>query len=239
MSTSDSASPDSWQRWQPESLLESVTPVSPEAPQTTPVGDPATDLHFQAELARLRQQAEQQGYAAGEQRGLEQGKAIGYQEGFSRGEKAGLAQGVGEATAQQQQLVSRFTLLINEFQAALDSLDSVIPARLVQLSLNAVRTMFGKQIVCDTSLLLQKIEHLLQENVQFTNHIVLSVSEEDFPLVQQQLGEILAGHNWALRADESMVPGGCRITAAEGELDATLSTQWERLCNLSKENYGS
>lgn len=239
MSTSDDQSPDNWQRWQPESLLESIAPVSHDVSQTPLVGDPATDLQFQTELAQLRQQAEQQGYAAGEQKGMEQGKSIGYQEGFSQGEKAGLAQAMAESAAVQQQLVSRFSLLINEFQAALDSLDSVIPARLVQLSLNAVRSMFGKQIVCDTSILLQKIEHLLQENMQFINHIVLSVSEEDFPLVQQQLGEILAGHNWALRADESMAPGGCRITAEEGELDATLSTQWQMLCNLSKEDYYS
>ncbi|MEM6051504.1 flagellar assembly protein FliH [Erwinia sp. P7711] len=239
MSTSDRESPDSWQLWQPESLLESDPPVSHDIQQTTPAGDPATDQQFQAELAQLRQRAEQQGYAAGEQRGMEQGQAMGYQEGFRQGEKAGLAQGLADGIAQQQQLVSRFSMLINEFQAALDSLDSVIPARLVQLSLNAVRTMFGKHIVCDTSLLLQKIEHLLQENIQFINHVVLWVSEEDLPLVQQQLGEILAGHNWALRADESMVPGGCRITSEEGELDATLSTQWQRLCNLSKEDYYS
>ncbi|WP_370881455.1 FliH/SctL family protein [Pantoea anthophila] len=36
-----------------------------------------------------------------------------------------------------------------------------------------------------------------------------------------------------------MVPGGCRITAEEGELDATLSTQWQLLCNLSRETYFS
>ena len=237
MSTSDRPSPESWQRWQPENLLENVTPVSPEAQQATAAADPASDLLFQAELARLRQQAEQEGYAAGELRGREQGQALGYQQGFSEGEKAGLAQGIADAGAQQQQLVSRFSSLINEFQAALDSLDSVIPARLVQLSLNAVRSLFGKQIVCDTSVLLQKIEHMLHENLQFTNHIVLSVSEEDFPLVQQQLGEILAGHHWTLRADEGMAPGGCRVTSDEGELDATLSTQWQRLCNLSKEDY--
>ncbi|MXP50554.1 flagellar assembly protein FliH [Pantoea sp. Eser] len=182
MSTSDRPAPGSWQRWQPENLLESVAPVSAEAQQTTPAADPATDLQFQAELARLRQQAEREGYAAGEQKGREQGQDLGYQQGFSEGQKAGLAQGAADVD-QQQLLVGRFSSLINEFQAALDSLDSVIPARLVQLSLNAVRSLFGKQIIFDTTLLLQKIEHLLQENLQFTSHIVLSVSEEDFPLV--------------------------------------------------------
>lgn len=236
MSISDRADKEGWQRWQPESLLESIEPVTHHIQQASIPDDPAADLQFQAELHRLRQQAEQEGYAAGEQKGLEQGYNKGYQQGLSEGEKAGLAQGAADAAAQQKQLVSRFTLLISEFQAALDSLDSVIPARLVQLSLNAVRAMLGREIVCDTSVLLQKIERLLHENFSFTNHIALCVSEEDFPLVQQQLGGVLEEHHWTLRADEKMVPGGCRITADEGELDATLTTQWKMLCELSKDD---
>jgi len=238
MSTSDDNAQVNWQRWQPESLLESAITASVEVPPSPLVSDPAIS-DPQAELARLRQQAEQQGYMAGEQRGLEQGKALGYQEGFSQGEKAGLAQAVADATAAQQQQVNRFTQLINDFQAALDSLDSVIPARLVQLSLNAVHALLGKEIVCDPSLLLKKIEQLMQQNMQLISHPVLWVSEEDLPLVQQQLGGVLADQHWELRADESMVPGGCRITAEEGELDATLSTQWQLLCNLGRETYFS
>lgn len=239
MSTSDRGRSSDWQLWQPESLLESFEPLAVETQQTSAPCDPLSDMQFQAELARLRQQAEREGYTAGERSGLEEGQNKGYQEGFSQGKKAGLEQGVTEATAQQQALVSRFTLLVNEFQAALDSLDSVIPSRLVQLSLNAARSMLGKQIVCDPDVLLEKIHHLLQENFRFTNHIELWVSDEDFPLVKQQLGEVLDGHNWALRVDGKMAPGGCRITSEEGELDAMLSTNWQMLCNLSKEDYYS
>jgi len=236
---SDQTPQESWQRWQPESLLESSEAVIPPVQPALIVENPESDLPFQAELNRLRQQAEQQGFAAGEQRGLEQGHKSGYQQGFSEGEQAGLAQGMAEAATQQQAQVSRFTGLIAEFQTALDSLDTVIPARLVQLSLNAVRALLGKHIVFDTSLLLQKIEQLMQENLHFTHHIELWVSHADFPLVQQQLGAVLEEHRWTLRADDNIIPGGCRVTADEGELDATLSTQWQTLCTLSKDHFGS
>lgn len=240
MSMSDRGQDSDWQLWQPESLLESFEPPVVASPQTmTPPGDPLTDVQFQAELARLRQQAEREGYAAGERSGLQEGQNKGYREGFSQGKKEGLEQGVTEATTQQQALVSRFTRLIDEFQSALDSLDSAIPARLVQLSMNAVRSMLGSQIVCDPTVLLEKITHLLQESFHFTNHLELWVSEEDFHLVQQHLGDVLEGHRWTLRADGNMAPGGCRLTAEEGELDATLSTSWQMLCNLSKEDYYS
>lgn len=239
MSMCDHIPNENWQRWQPESLLENSESVVAPVQQPVAAENSEADLQFQAELNRLRQQAEQQGFMAGEQRGLEQGHKSGYQQGFSEGEKAGLAQGVAESAAQQQQQVGRFIQLVDEFQTALDSLDTVIPARLVQLSLNAVRSLLGRHIVFDTAMLLQKIEQLLQENLHFSNHIELWVSNADFPLVEQQLGAVLEGHHWTLRADENIIPGGCRITADEGELDATLSTQWLALCNLSRDDFGS
>lgn len=228
-----------WQRWQPKSLLESSETETAAVLPPLPAAQPDNDAQLQAELNRLRQQAEQQGFAAGEARGLEQGYSSGYQQGFSEGEKAGLAQAATETAARQQAQVSQFTQLLHDFQAALDSLDTIIPARLVQLSLNAVRALLGRQIVIDTAVVLQKIEQLLQENLHFTPPITLWVSDADFPQVQQQLGTVLEEHRWTLRADENILPGGCRVTADEGELDAMLSTQWQMLCTLSKECFGA
>lgn len=227
MSTSDRGQ---WQPWQPENLLEQTEPL----PVLSERVDPLSDAQLQSELMRLRQQAEREGYAAGESRGLEEGQRRGYQAGLEQGKQEGKQQGATESQAEQRALTQRFALLVNEFQAALDSLDSVIPARLVQLALNAVRAMLGEQIICDTSLLLEKIRQLMQENLQFTRQIELWVSKEDFPLVSEQLGEILKMHSWVLRVDEQMLPGGCRITAEEGELDATLSTSWQMLVDLSR-----
>ncbi|RPE04615.1 flagellar assembly protein FliH [Candidatus Pantoea deserta] len=231
MSTSDR---DEWQVWLPDSLLEECEPMLPSLSVPGDAFDPLSDAQFQTELARLRQQAEREGYAAGERRGQEEGQSRGYQAGFEQGKLEGKEQAALENSLEQQAQINRLTQMVNEFQAALDSLDSVMPARLVQLALNAVHAMLGKQIVCDASLLLEKIRQLMQENLRFTQNIELWVSKEDFPLVNEQLGETLLTHQWTLRADEKMMPGGCRITAEEGELDATLATSWQTLVELSK-----
>ncbi|WP_330847870.1 flagellar assembly protein FliH [Pantoea latae] len=162
--------------------------------------------------------------------------ARGYQEGFSQGEQAGREQGAAAASAEQQAQAQRFTQLVDGFQTALESLDSVIPARLMQLALSAVRALLGKQVLCDTSLLLETIRQLMQENLRFTRHIELWVSQQDAALVSERLGEVLEAHGWTLRVDAQMTPGGCRLTAKEGELDATLATRWKMLCDLSRED---
>ncbi len=232
MSTSDREPQPSWRVWQPESLLERVE----EPPAASSPPDAAAEAQRERALAHLRQQAEQAGYAAGEQRGLEEGRARGYHEGFSQGEQAGREQGAAAASAEQQAQAQRFTQLVDAFQTALESLDSVIPARLMQLALSAVRALLGKQILCDTSLLLETIRQLMQENLRFTRQIELWVSQQDAALVSEQLGEVLEAHGWTLRVDEQMTPGGCRLTAEEGELDATLATRWKMLCDLSRED---
>ncbi|WP_371243009.1 flagellar assembly protein FliH [Pantoea sp. KPR_PJ] len=225
---------DEWQLWQPERLLEQSEPLSVSPPLPVEERDPLSDRQFQAELLQLRQQAEQEGYAAGERRGRDEGHVQGYQAGFEQGKQEGKEQGAAESRAEQQALVARFTRLVNEFQAALDSLDSVIPARLVQFALSAVRAMLGKHIVIDTSQLLEKIRLLMQENLRFTQPVELWVSRDDFSLVSEQLGDVLESHRWTLSVDDTMLPGGCRITSEEGELDATLATGWQALVEISK-----
>lgn len=71
MPTSDEQNKPQWRSWKPDNLLatESV-PLEP-LPVTS---NPASDAQFKAELARLRKQAEQQGYNQGLTQGQEEGK---------------------------------------------------------------------------------------------------------------------------------------------------------------------
>ncbi|POT54772.1 flagellar assembly protein FliH [Citrobacter amalonaticus] len=230
-----------WKSWQPQDLLADEYPL--ELDTLTPVAAASNTTHFesdellQAELTRIRQQAEKKGFAQGEARGIEEGKKRGYEEGLQSGRKEGLEQGLAESRAQQDQGVERLNRLFAEFKSALDSLDCVIPSRLVQLSMTAVRSMLGKQITIDNALLLEKIQRLVEEDTLFKSDIQLWVSQEDVALVEESLGPMLTSLGWELRGDAAMLQGGCRITAADGELDATLETRWQELCNLSREGY--
>ncbi|KML24132.1 hypothetical protein VL10_09415 [Leclercia adecarboxylata] len=231
MYTSD---PDAqqWQPWEPSDLLcEETTLPSEELPGISE--SPESDETALAELAKLRQQAEQQGFARGQQRGLEAGEKKGYEEGFARGMQEGMA----ELKDQQQRFVTRFSHLLDEFTSSLSSLDSVIPSRLVQLALTAARSVVGANIAVDHGVVLDKIRQLLQQEAWLKGNAQLRVSPEDYAMVQENLGETLTSLHWVLREDEQILPGGCRITSDEGEFDATLSSRWEELCHLSREEH--
>lgn len=227
-----------WTAWRPENLIQDDLPAMPELLPAQPA-DAASDAAFQAELARIRKQAEQKGYAQGEQRGLEEGKKQGYEAGLQQGREEGIAQGAAEFMQQQQKQAQQFTQLIDSFQAALDNLDSAMPSRLVQVALTAARAMFGDSIVTGSThtWLLTNIQTLLREENLLQGKAKLWVSPEESPLVQEQLASILQAKGWELCIDTQMLPGGCRITTDEGELDATTETRWNALCTLSREDY--
>jgi flagellar assembly protein FliH len=125
-----------WRSWQPENLLGDIA----EPPLPT-LDNTQSDAQLKAELARLRKQAEQQGFAQGQQQGQEEGRKQGYEVGLKEGRDAGFAQGVEQARVEQQALLRQAGEWVSNLKLSLENLDSLIPGRLVQLSLTAVQQL--------------------------------------------------------------------------------------------------
>ncbi|MDI9228700.1 flagellar assembly protein FliH, partial [Serratia bockelmannii] len=95
----------------------------------------------QAEWARLRKQAEQQGFSQGVKQGEAAGHQQGYEVGWREGHEAGIAQGMEQASIQQQAKLREAESWLQNFTLAMANLDSLIPGRLVQLALTAVQQL--------------------------------------------------------------------------------------------------
>lgn len=233
MSTSETK----WQVWLPDDLLSEM--AEQRTPPSLMVTEAMSDMQQDAELSGLRQQAEQRGFAQGLAQGIEEGKKQGYDSGFQHGKEEGFAQGLAESKAQQQQQLAQFTQWLDSFQTELDNLNSAIPSRLVQVALTATRAMFGEQIASGSTntFLLDRIQHLLREENLQQGKAKLWISAEEPETIREQLGNILYSRGWELGIDTQMLPGGCRITTDEGELDATTEARWQSLCNLNREDF--
>ena len=228
-----------WKAWRPENLLDDAVTTESELRPVVAQKDASSEAALQIELSRLRQQSEQKGFAQGQARGVEEGKQLGYAQGFEQGREEGIAQGVTEQRQQQQKQADEFAQLIDNVKITLDSLDSVMPARLVQVALMAARSLLGESVVstATNAWLLTRIQQLLQEDTRQLGHVKLWISPEEAASVQEQLGEVLHTRGWELCTDAQMLPGGCRLTTDGGELDATTETRWNELCTLSREDF--
>ncbi|MBK4786133.1 MAG: flagellar assembly protein FliH [Pantoea sp. Pent] len=228
---SDAFSARAWQRWQPDDL---GAPQPPE-PELLLAEEPDSDLvrseedEQQQQLERLQQQmrkdAQTQGYSEGYQKGFAEAQQNGYDAGFQ--------QGLADAQQQQAPLQARMQQLVTEFHHTLEALDSVIASRLMQLALEAARTVVGQATQVDGRALLRQIQQLIQQEPMFSGKPQLRVHPDDLQRVEQTLGPTLDLHGWRLLADSSLHPGGCKLSAEDGDLDASVATRWQELCRLA------
>ena len=222
-----------WKVWQPDDLsppsVAEFTPLSVDEPDGEPQEEISAEQLQQQQLAQLQIQAYEQGYQAG----LREGHAAGQQQGYQEGLAQGREQGLEQAKQEQAPIHARMQQLASEFQHTLDTLDSVIASRLMQMALEAARQIVGQVPVVDNTALIKQIQSLLQQEPLFTGKPQLRVSPEDLPRVEEMLGATLDLHGWRLRGDPTLHPGGCKVSADEGDLDASVATRWQELCRLA------
>jgi len=227
-----------WKIWTPEDLAMPVSEFVPavaydsdsdDAPQESEEVVLTDEQKQQQQLAQLQIQAHEQGYSAGLAEGRQDGHSKGYQEGLAQG----LEQGLAQAQQQQAPIHARIQQLVSEFQYTLDALDSVIASRLMQMALEAARQVIGQTPSVDNTALIKQIQQLLQQEPLFNGKPQLRVHPDDLQRVEEMLGATLSLHGWRLRGDPTLHPGGCKVSADEGDLDASVATRWQELCRLA------
>ena len=206
-----------WQRWKPGDLRMPVftTPDEPllaDGEEEQDDGQPKVQVD-QNELLNLQRRAEQQG--------------------FQQGQEAGLQQALQEGQQQQAVLTEHWQHMVSDFQQTLDALDSVIASRLMQMALTAAKQIIGQAPICDGSALLNQIQQLIQQEPMFKGKPQLRVNPADFERVKLQLGASLSMNGWRLLADSQIHSGGCKVSAEDGDMDASLATRWHELCRLA------
>ncbi len=239
---SNSSSDLDWQPWKLDDLsaprpaaADVVAPIS--SSPISPAVQPGDNDFFgmsdfqppEDDLATLREQVLQQARESGFAEGKQQGYAAGYQDGL----QTGTQQGLQDAAQQQQPVIAQMQQMVNEFQQTLDALDSVIVARLMQLALTAAKQVIGQSPVCDGTALMGQIQQLIQQEPMFSGKPQLRVHPSDLERVEQHLGPTLSLHGWRLLADNQLHPGGCKVSAEEGDLDSSIATRWHELCRLA------
>lgn len=221
-----------WKIWQPDDLgppMQAFVPEFSESRVEAPVDEISEEQKQQQQLAQIQMQAHEQGYNAG----LAEGRAAGQSQGYQEGLAQGLEQGQAQAQQQQIPLHARMQQLVSEFQHTLDALDSVIASRLMQMALEAARQVIGQAPIVDNSALIKQIQALLQQEPLFSGKPQLRVHPDDLQRVEDMVGATLSLHGWRLRGDPSLHHGGCKISADEGDLDASVATRWQELCRLA------
>ncbi|OUE42076.1 flagellar assembly protein FliH [Billgrantia desiderata SP1] len=214
----------SWRRWQ----MDELQAEQPEENARQAL-DPAVEarrreaFQRQAELKALRekvmQEAREEGYRAGFEEGRQAGHAQGLDEGRLEAQK--------ELEQQVRDTVAPLKPLAEQFSNALEQLDDEIANDLVELALATGHQLAGEALKARPRQVLELIGALLHTEPPLVGQQRLWLHPLDHKLVEEHLGVELAAAGWKLQPDTQLTRGGCRVTSANGELDATWETRWQ------------
>lgn len=179
----------------------------------------------QAELQALREQAREEARQQGFQEGFTEGRNAGYAAGLEEGRRT------GETELQQQleQTLQPLHGLAEEFRTALARLDEQIAGQLVELALTTGRHLASEAFELHPEQIVPIVHDLLHSEPTLQGQPRLWLNPADLLLVKAHLGDELEAAGWRLQPDSDISRGGCRVSAASGELDATREQRWNSL----------
>jgi len=205
-----------WQPW-------SMEPLASNEPATVDTGaarrEQARRRAFEQRLAlqRLREQTQ----AEAQQQGHAEGREQGYAQGLAEGREAAAE----ELRQQLSQTLEPLRALCQSFDEALRQVDGLVAGQLGQVAIDLAARLAGKAMAVQPDQVAALVRQMLACEPVLAGKPALHLSPDDLRWVQDCLGEELAAAGWSLQADSHILPGGCRLLSAAGELDATRQTR--------------
>lgn len=202
------------------------------------------DIERQAKaiLLRARQQADQLLAAAQAQaeqlkqqataEGLAEGRQSGFAQGLEQGKRDGRQQALNESRAQLQQAMQALSGALAALDAGRADLEASALMEVVELAIAIARRVTKRQALIDPGVLAANLQEAMKLVVKSADvRVAIHPAQRrtlDAALPQLQMQWPNLTHVQVIE-DPSLAPGGSRIFTAQGQIDADLDAQLDRL----------
>lgn len=163
----------------------------------------------------------------------EETRAAAHGQGYSEGYAAGHAEGLAAAQAEQQAVASamgeQLTALVRNLQQAIGTLEQDVADQLLDTALAIATEVLRGSIAVHKEALLPLIREAIASLPGHHSHLQVHIHPEDALVLRPLIEEQLAQTGGQLIENSEISPGGCRVTAGAGEIDASIETRWRRV----------
>jgi flagellar assembly protein FliH len=178
----------------------------------------------QSEGETIKQDAHAEGLADGHREGVAQG--------LEQGHQAGQQAALNEHRAQLQQAMQSLTSAMTAIDAGRADLEATALAEVVRLAIAIAKRVTKRQGLIDPAVLTANLAEAMKLTVQCTDvRIAIHPGQRttlDAALPQLRMQWPNLSHVQVID-DTSLEPGGCRVFTEEGQIDADLSGQLDRI----------
>lgn len=204
-----------YQRWELASFGDDRPSHAP--PPRPPAPSAESIAKQNVELAMVREEARQKGYA----------------DGVTEGRNLGLTEGRAQASGELQSLRQLCEAFGNEVARA----NEVIAEDLLVLALDIAKAMLKTALAVKPELVLPIVGEAVRYLPSLQQPALLFLHPDDANLIKEHMGDELTKAGWRLAEDAHLERGGCRIETASNQIDASIGSRWERISSsLGKES---
>jgi flagellar assembly protein FliH len=181
---------------------------------------------------------EQPAYVANDAASAEERLAALGAEAERRGFEDGLARGLAEARARAEDALQAVAAAEQGVTGLRGAYLAQAESAAVDLAFQIAEKVIGAAVAADPRVVLDVVAGALLRTTD-RDHLVLEVNPGDFELVRDaaaELGARLGGiRRMEVVSERRVEPGGCVVRTVEGEIDATIGTQLERVRQILSE----
>ncbi len=189
------------------------------------------------ELEAVQQAAYDEGFAQGKAEGFakgqEEGSAKGYEEGVERGYQEGFAKGRAEGRAAGEQegreLVERMRRIFDALAEPIRELDDSVEQALTELALTIARQIVRREIATQPDEILAIVREAIGLLPLSAREVSVRLHPDDARYLRDHLQGSDEAAAWKLIDDPAISRGGCRVSSASSEIDATVEQRIEAL----------
>lgn len=198
--TTDEGKLTAWERWELADFDgPAKKPAIAQAQAPEPPPEPAVALPTAADVERIFQQAQ----------------TDGYQTGY----KEGQAKGAAEAT--------RLARAANKLDEAMKGIDGAVADELLSLALELARQIVCREIAAHPEVLVDVVRQALQQLPH--QHASIYLNPQDASLVRSYMGDQLTHAGHRIHEDTRLAQGDCVLEAGGSHLDGSVATRWRRV----------
>ena len=147
----------------------------------------------------------------------QQAQKDGYQAGFNEGRKRAAAE------------AAKLAALVASLSGATADLDQQIAQQVLDVALEVARQMLRTALEARPDLILPLIQDAIRSLPVLGEDRRVRLHPQDAALTRELAGESLQTAGWTLIEDASIARGGCVVSSTHGEVDATLEARWHRI----------
>lgn len=139
--------------------------------------------------------------------------------------QAGYAEGLKAARAEAAKLQA----VAQSASAALDALGGQLAERTTALAIAIARQIVRDELGARPEAVLAVVTEALSMLPASGPRVQIAVHPDDADLIAQHLPQHADPETWRIAKDSKILRGGCRILGANGDVDATLESRWQRV----------